>query len=203
MNTVKFVRFLSAAQNIHRGLPLNNKKITNLKILGGSTEILLEKSEVLSHYILTPDTLYIPIDALKKFASTVKNVSNALASTLVNLILDHPYIAVMVTTSCAIVAVSGILYYVRIGLTDNEITVENVENAQEDFNCPINGVVFTDPVIIPICGHCFNRDAINDWFKKQLSCPICQNNLPSNDVIPNLQLRSQLAHMEFHLDPLV
>jgi len=74
---------------------------------------------------------------------------------------------------------------------DGRRLIDSEDQFPEEFLCPIDTKLMTDPVITE-CGHTFNRDSITDWFAREARCPCCMKNLPSKILISNLALISAI-----------
>ncbi|XP_042498863.1 U-box domain-containing protein 44-like [Macadamia integrifolia] len=66
----------------------------------------------------------------------------------------------------------------------------------ESFTCPLSLELMTDPVAI-LCGHSFERKAILEHFRRagageSTICPTCKEELPSQELTPNLSLRNSI-----------
>jgi Ring finger domain len=59
----------------------------------------------------------------------------------------------------------------------------STETPENNTNCPITLEEFHDgePVVrITHCGHTFRRDAINNWFRQNVRCPVCRYDIRNN-----------------------
>lgn len=85
-----------------------------------------------------------------------------------------------------------------VAITENanrQATVANwsrQQNLIKSLKCPLSRKVMDDPVAI-VCGHSFERDAIRERFKRgEKTCPVCQEELVSLELTPNISLRSTI-----------
>ena len=53
--------------------------------------------------------------------------------------------------------------------------IENYDKIEELMTCPITYCIMTDPVIIPECGHNFEKKDIIEFLKKNGQCPLCRS----------------------------
>ncbi|CAG9323787.1 unnamed protein product [Blepharisma stoltei] len=60
--------------------------------------------------------------------------------------------------------------------------------------CPISYELMTDPVITPY-GHCFQRTGIEDWLKTHNSCPLTNQPLSINQLIPCFTVKSAVEEL--------
>jgi len=70
----------------------------------------------------------------------------------------------------------------------------NIDTCPKDWLCPITLDLMTDPVIAPD-GHTYERYAIEDWLKINKTSPVTNLPLTSNNLIPNIALRSTIEEM--------
>jgi hypothetical protein len=80
------------------------------------------------------------------------------------------------------------------GNTNNIITTAATtkERAPQNYICPLTLQLMDDPVN-DICGHCFERRAIQDWLEFRGVCPISRKPMERHDLFHNghLKLRIQ------------
>ncbi|KAJ4973561.1 hypothetical protein NE237_006735 [Protea cynaroides] len=94
-----------------------------------------------------------------------------------------------------------LLYSTEIVGNPNPGEVENVASTFhqyqiDPFTCPLSSEIMTDPVAI-FCGHSFERKAILEHFRRSgagesTTCPTCSQELPWQELTPNLSLRSSI-----------
>jgi hypothetical protein len=70
----------------------------------------------------------------------------------------------------------------------------NIDTCPKDWLCPITLDLMTDPVIAPD-GHTYERSAIENWLKINKTSPVTNLPLSSNNLIPNIALRSTIEEM--------
>lgn len=54
----------------------------------------------------------------------------------------------------------------------------------------------TDPVIIPECGHNFEKKDIIEYISKNGKCPLCRTQTTIESLRPNFQLKSIIDQYE-------
>ncbi|KAA8532272.1 hypothetical protein F0562_032305 [Nyssa sinensis] len=75
---------------------------------------------------------------------------------------------------------------------DEDIAIYHQQYLIESFKCPLCNEIMTDPVAIN-CGHSFERQAIQEHFDRgERTCPTCGLELLSQELTPNLSLRSSI-----------
>ena len=52
----------------------------------------------------------------------------------------------------------------------------------------------TDPYILTICGHTFEKKFIVDWVQKKGTCPLCVTKASPSDIRSNFQLKELIHH---------
>ena len=95
---------------------------------------------------------------------------------------------------------------ILIGSIDH-ILYRNID-VSTNVSCPITQIDFTpDDVVIKIknCNHCFMPDSIIEWFSRNTTCPLCRQNIQSNqsnsindisnNIISNDNFIDQLANI--------
>ncbi|KAF5203047.1 U-box domain-containing protein [Thalictrum thalictroides] len=69
-----------------------------------------------------------------------------------------------------------------------EELIAQQESLIDSLSCPLYHELMMEPVTI-VCGHNFERKAIQEHFRQgMISCPICEQELPSVELTPNLSL---------------
>lgn len=68
--------------------------------------------------------------------------------------------------------------------------LENLPGYKDEFDCPINLTVMTDPIRVLPCNHTFNRDVIEKWVAKSNTCPLDRREITSLE--PNETLRQEI-----------
>ncbi|NGX32502.1 MAG: hypothetical protein K1060chlam4_00550 [Candidatus Anoxychlamydiales bacterium] len=59
----------------------------------------------------------------------------------------------------------------------------------KEFDCPISLAVMKDPVLAK-CSHTFERSNIEEWLKKNPSCPECREKIDRTDLVSNRALKN-------------
>jgi hypothetical protein len=63
----------------------------------------------------------------------------------------------------------------------------------QSFQCPITGEIMDDPVITVADGHCYERQAIEEWFRRgHRTSPLTGLPLSTLAVVPNISLRNAI-----------
>ena len=65
------------------------------------------------------------------------------------------------------------------------------QSGLESFICPISQQIMRDPVMTKY-GHCFEREAITEWVRKQGKCPLTQKPLSLSDIFPAYSVKSAI-----------
>lgn len=60
--------------------------------------------------------------------------------------------------------------------------------------CPISQDLMEEPVMVTVCGHSFERRYIEEWFKKEGSCPLCKKGADGSHLQRNFALGSLIEH---------
>ena len=55
-------------------------------------------------------------------------------------------------------------------------------------------VLMINPVILTTCGHTFEEVVIKDWFKKQVSCPLCKKPSENSAIIKNFAIADAISN---------
>lgn len=64
-----------------------------------------------------------------------------------------------------------------------------MEIDEEEYLCPISGVVMRDPFILTVCGHTFDKKLIYEWILSHKTCPVCKRHCEVSELIPNFTLK--------------
>eukprot|EP00808_Paulinella_micropora_P024484 g74403.t1 len=68
---------------------------------------------------------------------------------------------------------------------------DTADDVPEEFICPITQMPMHDPVTT-ICGHTFERKAIETWFQGHSTCPYDNNRLTAKHLSPNFALKQAI-----------
>lgn len=71
--------------------------------------------------------------------------------------------------------------------------VENYDTIEELMTCPITNCIMKYPVIIPECGHTFEKEQIEKWVAAHKHCPLCKVNTSPASLKPNYHLQQIIA----------
>ena len=77
------------------------------------------------------------------------------------------------------------------------MALSGIEDPDKDdfikhFMCPITGEIMNDPVVTPRM-HRFERKAIEDWVRKNGTCPITRERLRVEDLKPDFIVKQAIA----------
>ena len=69
---------------------------------------------------------------------------------------------------------------------------KSMEEIEALFSCPLSLDTLVDPVMDK-CGHTFERTQIEDWLKKNNTCPLSRERINIEDLDPNLVVKQAIG----------